>query len=140
MTGCEATSRPLTNTASDYLAAAGSDHGCKADQDTQAWKGFLPRLPPFQYFNLYEDEIEGKIDKDFYFVMPAMAAAMEGETFKAALVLCVNSYGVPFFWPVRALDEDRANAWTESAHNALKLATTKWVKIRANQKPGRGIL
>jgi hypothetical protein len=82
--------------------------------------------------------VEGKIDKDFYFVMPNMAAAMEGETFVAALVLCANPDRIPFFWPVRAIDENRSNAYTDTAHTAIKMAVDKWVKIRANQKPGAG--
>jgi hypothetical protein len=70
--------------------------------------------------------------------MPQMAAAMEGETFKAALVLCVNTHGIEFFWPLRELDKDDGNRWTSSAWTAVKLATENWVKMRANQKPGAG--
>jgi hypothetical protein len=36
------------------------------------------------------------------------------------------------------MDEDRSNNWTESSHTAIKIAEDKWVKIRANQKPGAG--
>jgi hypothetical protein len=122
----------------NYLNAAATEQVARPVKIRKPGKELFRAFPHYQYFNLYADIVEGKIDKDFYFVMPQMAAAMEGETFKAALVLCVNMHQIPFFWPVRALDEDRANAWTDSAHTAIKTAVEKWVKIRANQKPGAG--
>ena len=122
----------------NYLNAAATDQVARPPKIRKPGKEFFRTFPHFRFFNLYADIVEGKIDKDFYLVMPQMAAAMEGETFKAALVLCVNMHQIPFFWPVRSLDEDRANAWTEFAHTAVKMASEKWVKIRANQKPGAG--
>jgi hypothetical protein len=121
-----------------YLAAATSDKVARPPKIRKPGKEFFRALPIYQIFNLCADIVEGKIDKDFYLVMPSMAAAMEAETFKAALVLCVNMHQIPFFWPVRALDEDRSNGWTDSSHTAIKMAEDKWVKIRANQKPGAG--
>jgi hypothetical protein len=92
-----------------------------------------------QVFNLHEDKPDGKIDKDFYVVMPQMAAAMEGETFKAYLVPCVNKHQIPFIWPVRILEaDDKASSWVDTRHLAVEMAEGKWVKIRANQKQGAG--
>jgi hypothetical protein len=68
-----------------------------------------------------------------------MAAAMEGETFKAYLVLCVNKHQVPFIWPVRIPDvDDKPSGWVESRNDAVELAEGKWIKLRANQKQGAG--
>jgi hypothetical protein len=83
-------------------------------------------------------EIEGKIDKNYYFVFPQMSAAMEGESFKMALVLCVNTSGIEFLWPLKERLVDDDNRWTNSAWNAVKIAQDKWIKVRANQKPGAG--
>ena len=122
---------------SDHYLAAADPRSCTADRIASLER--ISSAPfPITSISICTRTHRRQDYKDFCFVVPAMAAPMEGETYKAALVLCVNSHGVPFFWPVRALDEDRANAWTESAHTAVKLAVTKWVKIRANQKPGAG--
>jgi hypothetical protein len=122
----------------DYLKAAATEQMARPLKIRKPGKEFFMALPFYLPFNLYADTADGKIDKDFYFVMPSMALAMEGETFQADLVLCVNSHDVAFFWPVRLLDEDRTNAWTESARDAVKQATTNWVRIKSNQKPGAG--
>lgn len=122
----------------DYLLKAGSDKVPQPAKIRKPGKDYFRAFPHYQIFNLHADEIEGKIDKNYYFVMPQMAAVMEGETFECALVLCVNSYGIEFFWPVRKLDGDDSNRWISSAWTAVKLATENWVKMRANQKPGAG--
>jgi hypothetical protein len=122
----------------DYLNKAESDLVARPLKIRKPGRDFFRVFPHFQYFNLYTDEVDGKIDKNYYFVMPQMAAVMEGETSKQALILCVNTHGIPFFWPIREREVGNDNWWTESAWDAVRRGIEKWVKIRANQKPGAG--
>jgi hypothetical protein len=91
-------------------------------------KEYFRVLPYFQCFNLYEDAEDGRIDKDFYIVMPSMAVAMEGETFKAELRLCVNTHEVAFLWPRRVPEEGQSNANWETG-DAVKAAEKQWLRM-----------
>jgi hypothetical protein len=81
--------------------------------------------------------IELKEDREVYFVIPAIAAAMPNEVIPVTLFTAVNRQGVVFLWPVRMPTSDRrTSAWYNSARTAAEIAMTKWVRVVANMSLG----
>jgi hypothetical protein len=99
-------------------------------------RDFFRTFKHHQMFNLYQNEVPGSFDKAYFLIMPAMAELMEDDSFEAALVLCVNSDGVAFFWPLRIPGSEGANAWAESGWEAAKTAQETWVRIVSDRKKG----
>jgi hypothetical protein len=99
-------------------------------------RDFFRTLPLHRTFNFYQNEVPGSFDKAYYIIMPAMAELMEDDSFQAALVLCVTSDGLAFFWPLRELGSEGANAWAESGWEAAKKAEKAWVRIVSDRKKG----
>ena len=62
----------------DYLRTAAADQIARPPRVRKPRKGeFFQTFPHRQIFNLYTDVVDGKIDKDFYIIMPSMAAAFQ---------------------------------------------------------------
>ena len=84
---------------------------------------------------VYIIEDDQSMPKDNYLVVGDMVKALIEETKPKLLVLCVDRMGIPFLWVAPPQAEDRfhrTNLWNFTALRALKLAETKWVRMKAS--------
>jgi hypothetical protein len=86
---------------------------------------------------LYEDQEE----RDVYFVLPALADAVERFGKPAMLVLAITTQSTLFIWPLRLPSahsggNDLSRRWNDSARQAALLAEKRWVSIRSNRQAG----
>lgn len=74
---------------------------------------------------------------DVYFVTPDARQIMAESGRVVSLVLCQSRQRVNFLWPVNAGGSTGGGqGWVESAHAAMVLAKTKWIKIRGDRPSG----
>jgi hypothetical protein len=94
-----------------------------------------------EYFRAHPDPafripiaiLELKAEREFYAVLPEVAAAMPGETKPAMLTTCVNRQGNLFLWPVPLPSGDgREIAWHATAREAAIRAETTWIRLVSN--------
>jgi hypothetical protein len=95
------------------------------------------RVHPGEEYRLRAHILELKQEKETYLVMPAVAAALPGETVLVTLRLAVSRQGAVFLWPIPEPSLDgRENAWHPSRRAAAARAETDWVKVVANMAQG----
>jgi hypothetical protein len=95
------------------------------------------RVNPDPAFRLAVGVIELKEDREIYIVMPAVAAIVANEMFRAMLYTCINRQGVPFLWPVRLPSPDgRQSEWQRSAQEAAEVGMNGWVRVKTNMSLG----
>lgn len=95
------------------------------------------RVNPSAEYQLRAHILELKEERETYLVMPAVAAALPGETRTVNLRLTVSRQGAVFLWPVPEPSLDgRETGWGTSARAAAISAETKWVRIVANMPQG----
>lgn len=95
------------------------------------------RVHPGVEYQLRAHILELKEERETYLVMPAVAAALPGETRTVNLRLTVSRQGAVFLWPVPEPSLDgRETGWGTSARAAAISAETKWVRIVANMPQG----
>lgn len=95
------------------------------------------RVHPDPAFRITVHILELKEEREVYLVMPAVAAALPGETRLVSLRLAVSRQGAWFLWPVPELGiEGRETAWATSMRMAAAKAETHWVRIIANMAQG----
>lgn len=95
------------------------------------------RVHPGVEYQLRAHILELKEEREIYLVMPAVAAALPGETRTVNLRLTVSRQGAVFLWPVPEPSLDgRETGWGTSARAAAISAETKWVRIVANMPQG----
>jgi hypothetical protein len=95
------------------------------------------RVHPGAECQLRAHILELKEEREIYLVMPAVAAALPGETRTVNLRLTVSRQGAVFLWPVPEPSLDgRETGWGTSARAAAISAETKWVRIVANMPQG----
>jgi hypothetical protein len=95
------------------------------------------RVHPGAEYQLRAHILELKEERETYLVMPAVAAALPGETRTVNLRLTVSRQGAVFLWPVPEPSLDgRETGWGTSARAAAISAETKWVRIVANMPQG----
>jgi hypothetical protein len=81
--------------------------------------------------------IELKDEREEYVVAASLAPELVGEFVSKTLYTTVNRQGVVSLWPVRLPDPDgREMEWHRSAREAAELATTRWVRCKANRSLG----
>jgi hypothetical protein len=97
---------------------------------------FVRTHPGAEYRNTFA-VVEWKEDREFYVVVPAVAAELSGECVSVALYTCINRQGVVRLWPVKLPGPDgRVNEWHRSQAEAAELAIDCWVRIKANKSLG----
>jgi hypothetical protein len=69
---------------------------------------------------------EGEGIEDYYLVHPAVVGELPDDFYEAYLVLCVNSYGRLFLWPIKT--GDTSNEFAETAITHVSEACGKWVR------------
>lgn len=95
------------------------------------------RVRPGAEYQLRAHILELKEERETYLVIPAVAAALPGETRTVNLRLTVSRQGAVFLWPVPEPSLDgRETGWGTSARAAAISAETKWVRIVANMPQG----
>jgi hypothetical protein len=95
------------------------------------------RVHPGTEYQLRADILVLKEEYETYLVMPAVAAALPGETRRVNLRLTVNRQGAVFLWPVPEPTLDgREKGWGTSARAAAISAETKWVRMVSNMPQG----
>lgn len=95
------------------------------------------RVHPGQDYRLAAHVLILKEERETYLVMPALAAALPGETRLVSLRLTVSRQGAVFIWPVPEPGIDgRDSTWAVSARSAAAKAETHWVRIIANMPQG----
>jgi len=95
------------------------------------------RVHPEPEYQLRAHILELREERETYLVMPAIAAAMPGETRTVNLRLTVSRQGAVFLWPVPEPSLDgRENSWNISARAAAISGETRWVRVVANMSQG----
>ena len=81
--------------------------------------------------------IEIKDDREFYLLMPDIAAALPEEFRSMMLYTTINRQHTVALWPVQLPDSDgRALEWHRSAHEAASRAVQAWIRIVPNMNLG----
>ena len=81
--------------------------------------------------------VDWKEDREFYVVVPNVAAELPGECVSVALYTCINRQGVARLWPIKLPGPDgRVIEWHRSQAEAAELAIHSWVRIRSNKSLG----
>lgn len=80
--------------------------------------------------------VELKADREFYPLLPAVAAALPGEWQPYRLFTATNRQGVVFLWPCRLPDTERPNPWHATLLEAADLARDHWIRVASNSHLG----
>ncbi len=82
-------------------------------------------------------EYENGIGKDVYFVKPDIANEISSEMVPKRIYIAIDRQNNLFLWPVKLPDsEGKLDSWNTTAHDAAKVASTEWARLRANQSLG----
>jgi hypothetical protein len=85
---------------------------------------------PFAVFELKED-------REYYLLMPGIAAAMPAEFRSMMLYTTINRQRTVTLWPVRLpASDNRRDEWQRSANEAAERATRVWIRLKANMNLG----
>jgi hypothetical protein len=104
------------------------------------------RPSPQTFFRVYPSPdyrrafkmVEIKDDREDYIVMPAFEAELPGEIIVKMVYTAVDRHGTIRLWPYRLPSEDdrKSMRWFTSAHEAAKVAMTRWIRLKANMHDG----
>jgi len=77
----------------------------------------------------------GAMTAEAYLVTGALyEALLEESAFSTRLlVTAVTLGGTPFIWPLKTATD---NPWTRSAHDAVEIATNRWIRLKPNMELG----
>ncbi len=74
---------------------------------------------------------------EIYVVTPQIAEELPGEVTTRFLVSAITRQGTFFIWPAKMpISGGRKDHWSESALEAIEIATRKWVRVSANMQLG----
>jgi hypothetical protein len=95
------------------------------------------RVHPSPDYRMSAPVIELKDDREEYIVAKDLVRELVGEFVSKTLFTAINRQGVTFLWPVRLPDPDGKDfEWWRSMREATDLATTQWVRVKANKHLG----
>jgi hypothetical protein len=77
-----------------------------------------------------------EFDREYYFVVPALAHVMTEFVEPIRLRLSVTRQGTTILWPIKLPQGERPNAWHASAAEAAALAETRWTRIASDMDLG----
>ena len=80
--------------------------------------------------------LELRDDREQYVVRPELAVELSGETVMRTVFTAISRQGVTFLWPVTIAPDGKTNDWWRSGREAAELATTRWVRMKANMSLG----
>jgi hypothetical protein len=95
------------------------------------------RVHPDEDMRLETAVLELKEDRETYLVDRELWQELRKEIVPKVLYTTINRLGVVTLWPIRLPRTDgRLDKWSRSALDAAQIATTAWVRLRANQSLG----
>lgn len=95
------------------------------------------RVHPDAAWSMAALVLQLKEDGECYFVLPSLADELAQEVRPKQLYTYVGRDGNVALWPVNLPGEDgRLDTWSQSAHDAAKIAKSKWVRMVANRHVG----
>jgi len=95
------------------------------------------RVHPSPDYRMSAPVIELKDEREEYIIIKELVPELVGEFVSKTLFTAINRQGVTFLWPVRLPDpEGREMEWWRSMREAADLATTQWVRVKANKHLG----
>jgi len=95
------------------------------------------RINPDPEYRIMMAVLELKEEKEFYAVVPEIAAQLPGEIKQVLMSAGVTTQGVTFLWPVPLPPTDgKENAWHRTARMAAEYAEKEWVRVVANMGAG----
>jgi hypothetical protein len=87
---------------------------------------FVRVRPGKEYRNTFA-VVDWKEDREFYVVVPTVAAELPGECVSVALYTCINRQGVVRLWPIKLPGPDgRVIEWHRSQAEAAEFAIDSW--------------
>jgi hypothetical protein len=82
---------------------------------------------------IFEDKDAGET----FIVLPAMAAALVGNTKLVKLQTAISRGGIVFLWPIPLPDQSgRSNDWNESQRIAAIEANKRWIRMQSDRTLG----
>jgi hypothetical protein len=95
------------------------------------------RVHPSPDYRMSAPVIELKDEREEYIVAKDLVPELVGEFVNKILFTTINRQGVTFLWPVRLPDPDGKDfEWWRSMREAADLATTQWLRVKANKALG----
>jgi hypothetical protein len=81
--------------------------------------------------------IDLKDDRENFLVHREILPDLAGEVVYKTLFTAINRQGVVFLWPVRLpAPDDRRSEWARSEREAVEMAMTRWLRVKANLSLG----
>lgn len=95
------------------------------------------RVHPDEDYRLPTMVLDLKGDREMYLVASELWSQLADELKPVTLYTAVTRQGVVFLWPVKLPGDDgRLDEWNRSAHEAARIASQRWVRVRANMSLG----
>jgi hypothetical protein len=121
----------------DYTAALGTKKLLTVIPIRKPGKHEFIRVHREEDWRLQTMLLELREERETYFVYRNLWASLTTELTPKLLLLAINRQKVVFLWPIRIPGEDgRLDPWNQSALDAARLATDRWVRIAANMSLG----
>lgn len=82
--------------------------------------------------------LEFKEESATYLLDPKITDLISESVSYKILYLCIDRKGNLFFWPIKIQGEDGGlDSWNASAHEAVQVGLTTWIRIASNKSDGR---
>ena len=95
------------------------------------------RVHPESPYRLETMVLEFKGEGETYLVNQPLWPALANELIAKILYLTITRQGDICIWPIRLPDEEgKIDNWNRSAHEAVPIAMTKWVRVSSNRSLG----
>jgi hypothetical protein len=95
------------------------------------------RVHPSPEYQLCCGVYEDKVERETFFVAPAMHGELAGELRPVLLVTAITSQGTVFLWPVPLPGPSgRLIPWHETAGEGCELAKSGWIRLVADMSFG----
>lgn len=107
----------------------GTDEAISCIQVCKPNKQSFFRVHPDSDFRLQVPLIHMAQERQWYFADQQLWSNLSEELVNFHLMTCIDVFGGIFLWPIKPLDPNRPNSWTQSALEAVDLATSNWVRI-----------
>jgi hypothetical protein len=95
------------------------------------------RVRAGEEWRFHTQMLQLKDDGECYIIPSTMCADLAQEVKPKMLYTAISRDGSLFLWPVNLPGEDgRLDAWSQSAHQAARLAENNWIRMVANRSLG----
>jgi hypothetical protein len=95
------------------------------------------RVHPDSSYRIQTALLELREDREVYLVERGLWSELAAEIVPKTLYFAITRQGTPFIWSVRMPTEDgRLDQWNRSAHEAARIAMSRWVRVVSNMPAG----